>query len=524
MRLFTALSSRSQLKPLVTQEPPHIPTSQDFNSLWEEALEEYIDSTGRTPSEQELLKQQLKNPDDLRNQLETDHGKFTSFREKHGKLTGRLKNAAKPLMALSDLASSAIGLSPFAPASTIFGAITFVVKAADGVSEAYDWIDQLFDKLRDFTVRLDVYCEGGTRPHLETKLVQILACLLEILARSEKAIKIGRWKKYAAVLFLGKDEKIKASFEKLAKLVDDEQRLIVAITFAINQRMDTRIEEIGKAGNQTLEGVKRAEMGLDVIQKHQRDQLRDKILNWISSDNFSTRQSDFIGRREEGTGLWFLNTPEFETWVQGSKQTLFCPGMPGAGKTIMAAIAIDHLSRAMQNDDIGLAYLFCNYNEQVGQTASMLLSALLKQLVRGQPDIATPVTHIYDHHSKRGTRPASDEVFAALQSVCSNYAIVYIVVDALDECSRTNGTRGPLIDKLRKLQIKADVRLLFTSRFIPEIAQEFQSNLILEVRASEGDTRRFIAAQIPRLPNLIIRDKELRRTVENEIVKAVDGM
>jgi hypothetical protein len=101
---------------------------------------------------------------------------------------------------------------------------------------------------------------------------------------------------------------------------------------------------------------------------------------------------------------------------------------------------------------------------------------------------------------------------------------VYIVVDALDECSRTNGTRGPLIDKLRKLQIKADVRLLFTSRFIPEIAQEFQSNLILEVRASEGDTRRFIAAQIPRLPNLIIRDKELRRTVENEIVKAVDGM
>jgi hypothetical protein len=436
----------------------------------------------------------------------------------------RLKNAAKPLMALTNLASSATGHSPFAPASTIFGAIAFVVKAAEGVSEAYDWIDQLFDKLQDFTVRLEVYCEGGTNPHLETKLVQTLACLLEILARSEKVIRTGRWKKYAAALFLGKDEKINALFQKLAKLFDDEQRLITAIAFVTNQRMDKRIEEIEKAGNQTLEGMKRAEIGLDAIQKHQRDQLRDKMLNWISSDNFSTQLSDFIGRREEGTGMWFLNTPQFKTWVQGSKQTLFCPGVPGGGKTMMAAIAIDHLSRTVQNDDTGLAYLFCNYKEQVGQTVLMLFSALLKQLVRGQPDIAAPVRHMYDHHFKRGTRPPSDEVFGVLQSVCSNYTTVYIVVDALDECSRTNGTRGPLIKKLQELQAKADVRLLFTSRFLPEITQQFQSNPILEVRASERDTRRFIAAQIPRLPNIIVRDNELRCTVENEIVKAVNGM
>ena len=140
------------------------------------------------------------------------------------------------------MASSAISLSPFAPASTIFGALLFVVQAAGGVSEAYDWIDQLFDKLGDFTVRLEEYCKDGISPNLATKVVQILDCLLEILARSEKAIKIGRWKKYAAVLFLGKDEKIKASFDKLSKLLESEQRLISAIAFATNQRMDKRIQ------------------------------------------------------------------------------------------------------------------------------------------------------------------------------------------------------------------------------------------------------------------------------------------
>jgi hypothetical protein len=156
-------------------------TKQGFDDLWEEARDKYIESTGRTLSEQALLGQ-LKSPDDLEKQLETERNKFASFRAKHSKLTRRLKKAIKPFTVLSSVASSAISLSPFAPASTIFSAVIFVVKAADGVSEAYDWIDQLFDKLGDFTVRLDEYCKEGISPHLGTKMVQILGCLLEILS------------------------------------------------------------------------------------------------------------------------------------------------------------------------------------------------------------------------------------------------------------------------------------------------------------------------------------------------------
>jgi hypothetical protein len=76
-------------------------------------------------------------------------------------------------------------------------------------------------------------------------------------------------------------------------------------------------------------------------------------------------------------------------------------------------------------------------------------------------------------------------ILRVLQSVCSNYTTVYIVVDALNECADRDGTRGQLIDKLSELQARTDVRLLFTSRFIPEITQKFQSNPILKVRAQE---------------------------------------
>src|SRR6202012_941297 len=132
----------------------------------------------------------------------------------------------RPFTALSGVASSAISLSPFAPASTIFGAVVFVVKAADGVSEAYDWIDQLFDKLGSFTPRVEEYCKGTMSSHLEVKLGQILDCLLEILAYSENTIKKGRLKNYFTVLFLERDEALKTLFDKLAKLFEDEHRLV----------------------------------------------------------------------------------------------------------------------------------------------------------------------------------------------------------------------------------------------------------------------------------------------------------
>ena len=488
--------------------------NQEFIDLWESAIDKYIESTNRTPSEQTVLNQ-LKSPEDLEKQLEIDRSKFSSFRGKHGKLTRRLKIAVKPFVVLSNVASSAVSLSPFAPASTIFGAILFVVKAADGVSEAYDWIDQLFDKLGDFTVRLDEYCTAGLSPHLKSKTVQILGCLLEILARSENAIRIGRWKKYSAVIFLGKDEKIKSSFDELAKLFDDEQRLVIAITFAMNRSMDKRIEEISSMGKETLE----------VVQSSQQEELREKILTWISSTNFPAEHSDIIARRETGTGLWFLSDPKFDDWIQGTKKTLYCWGMPGAGKTMMAAIAIDHVYTTIQSNDIGVACLFFRYKTQSNQTVESMLRALLKQLVQGQPNITTSVRQMYDAHHKRGTQPSLSDVFQALQSVCSDYSKVYIIVDALDECTIENGARNKFIDKLRELQdSKADVRLLLTSRDISDITRRFKSDTMLEVRASEEDVRRFVEGQMSNLPSCIQHDHELKEAVQKGIVEAVDGM
>ncbi|OAF60440.1 hypothetical protein VC83_03381 [Pseudogymnoascus destructans] len=84
---------------------------------------------------------------------------------------------------------------------------------------------------------------------------------------------------------------------------------------------------------------------VDAVQQ-ERDRKKNQVfVKWISSANYVSQQSDFISRREPGTGQWFLDSPEFNKWTDEPSQTLFCPGIPGSGKTMVSAITVDHLRK-----------------------------------------------------------------------------------------------------------------------------------------------------------------------------------
>jgi hypothetical protein len=96
---------------------------------------------------------------------------------------------------------------------------------------------------------------------------------------------------------------------------------------------------------------------------------------------YAPQQSDFISWRQEGTGQWLLNSDEFQAWINQRGQTLFCPGIPGAGKTILTSIVIDGLNTRFQsNTNVGIAYIYYNFRQQDEQKSEDLLAILLKQL------------------------------------------------------------------------------------------------------------------------------------------------
>jgi hypothetical protein len=253
--------------------------------------------------------------------------------------------------------------------------------------------------------------------------------------------------------------------------------------------------------------------------------LRQTILDWLTSVDYAAQQNDFLSRRQTGTGLWLLDSAEYQTWLITNKQTLFCPGIPGAGKTIITAIVIDDLTTRFQNDSsTGIAYLYCNFQRKDKQKAQDLLASLLKQLSQERSSLPESVKALYDQHRDKRTRLSFEEISRALYSVATTYLRVFIIVDALDECQLSEGCRTTFLTEIFNLQAKSRANIFATSRFIPEITERFEGSMSLEIRASEHDVRRYVDGHMSHLPSFVGRSPDLQEEIKAEIVKAVDGM
>jgi hypothetical protein len=216
---------------------------------------------------------------------------------------------------------------------------------------------------------------------------------------------------------------------------------------------------------------------------------------------------------------------EYQVWLKINNQTLFCPGIPGAGKTILTSIVVADLYERFRGDStIGIAYIFCNFRRQDEQKADSLLASLLRQLSQERPPLVDSVKTLYDYHKDKRTRPSLDEILGVLQSVAATYSRVFIIVDALDECKISDGCRQRFLSGLFNLHTKCRANLFATSRPISSIEKEFEGNTILEIRASKEDVRRYLEGHMFRLPRFVVQSLELQEEIKTRIVEAVDGM
>lgn len=261
--------------------------------------------------------------------------------------------------------------------------------------------------------------------------------------------------------------------------------------------------------------------------QNQDDAERKAILDWLTPTNYSSQHNDFIERREPGTGEWFLESQEYGDLVSRIEPTLFSPGIPGSGKTILASIVIDDLLNRYQSDpNVGIAYIYLNFRQQEVQKLPHLLSSLLKQLLYKRPTLPESIRELHDEHTVKGTRPSIAELSAALNAVAASYKSVFLVIDALDECRVADGCRQEFINQLLSLQMQKGVgsSLFVTSRFIPEITEHFDDCLTLHIRASDEDVQKYVDSNLSRLSRCVRDDKELQGEIKREIVKCVDGM
>ncbi|KAK4212166.1 hypothetical protein QBC37DRAFT_389070 [Rhypophila decipiens] len=276
--------------------------------------------------------------------------------------------------------------------------------------------------------------------------------------------------------------------------------------------------------------------GVDRLNEREDDKTRSEILNWLTPTEYATQQHDFINRKQEGTGRWLLDSTEYQTWIDptSDQRTLFCPGMPGAGKTILTAIVIDDLltrfASGLASLDIGIAYIYFNFRRHDQQRYPEVMLSVLKQLCQSLPSLPCFLADLWNSHKKKQTRPTAGDIVRGLEEVVQAYANrVFIVVDAVDESSSNDGTRSRVLKELLRLQDESSTPLLLfaTSRYMPDIMETFRSRsttISVDIRASRHDIEQYVDGNIGTLLPFVRRNLALQTEIKDAISEAVDGM
>ncbi|KAK4078600.1 uncharacterized protein Triagg1_2931 [Trichoderma aggressivum f. europaeum] len=275
----------------------------------------------------------------------------------------------------------------------------------------------------------------------------------------------------------------------------------------------------------------------DILQKVEQgvlhiEQLMDKsevrmIVDWLTTANYGQQHDKHSETHKNGTSLWILKTDELQSWLNNSNQRLLCEGMPGAGKTILTSVVVDHLTEKIKKDsNIGMAYIYCSFKQPKSeQTTRSLLSSVLKQLAGGRETFPATTRSLYEQHKAKQTHASQEELIEDLKAVIELCSRVFIIIDALDECDLN--TMYGFVSELFTLQKHCNVNIFATSRFIPDIREWFTKveSSFLPIRALASDIATYLDTEMKQSSTSLIKSNiSLQEDIKREICEAADGM
>ena len=195
---------------------------------------------------------------------------------------------------------------------------------------------------------------------------------------------------------------------------------------------------------------------------------------------------------QKDTGGWLLADPAYVDWRDRPNSFLWLQGFAGCGKTILCSTVINDITRhTASRTQAALAFYYFDFTNDVKTKTLSCLRSIILQLAEQTAD--TTSLQALQRAYAMGTPPIQ-EFLDVLKSILCKHDRVYVVVDALDECTDQEELFD-LLNSIRDWRLEC-LSILVTSRNEPDIREclhpASKQEIYLRNSAVDKDIRRFI--------------------------------
>lgn len=301
-------------------------------------------------------------------------------------------------------------------------------------------------------------------------------------------------------------------------------KLEVIGDFHLDQALETQTTELRAFVEQAIPLLKSLQSGLATFVA---SEAQRAILEHLAPD------MEAVNLNKEGfepnhwhrsSGEWMKTSKEYLTWRDSTATLLWCTGVAGSGKTILANIICDDLNDFYREDgDKQVIKIFFDYVHK--RPRQQYLAGLWKQLAARRPFQDKELTTLDKIYVKQGARPNEDRWKEMLSGEVRRYTKVFIIIDALDEAQLDN----PLQFMEELTDVLPTANVLITTR--PEFNihdTNIKSKITpLEIKAHKKDLLEYVKRRVSRsktLPDLIRKKPQLDVSIKDQVLENAKGM
>lgn len=257
------------------------------------------------------------------------------------------------------------------------------------------------------------------------------------------------------------------------------------------------------------------------------DEYQD-LIQQLPTLDFTAMQKEAYSKRCANTGQWLLESPNFQTWLSSDDSqhsVLWCPGAPGVGKTVITSVAVNQITEYTGGRRSAVVYTYCDYSNAQTFSVESLLGSMVRQLITQTSDTDTVAELLkFVKQTARNRNLTKEDLTSWVEHLSRNFHVVYILVDALDECPEI--CRGTLLTRLQKFSEK-NMRVFLTSRLNVNVKERMPRAIRAEISATDHDITALVESKIDesnRLARLTAIDPELKEHIVKRIISQAAGV